>query len=93
MLKFLGVTAATTILPKLFHKIGDSLSDTYDSVFNKKKEEVVQTTVRKKHDNTKFTRQMAMTIRHHHFVNDSGTGAEHTEELNKILGLNKSRSA
>ena len=94
MMKILGATVATVLAPKLIETISKNIGDLYDDVCGWFGEEtdIDKVYKRKKVDSTKFTRQMAEYIRHYHEVTE-GTGLEHTQELNKILGLDKSRAS
>ena len=93
MKKFEDVIGLQSITA-IFTAASDMILNTYDEVCSWfKEEEVTETTkTRKSVDTTKFTRQMAEYIRHYHRVTE-GTGLEHTQELNKILGLDKSRAS
>lgn len=91
MFKLIAASAAASILPKLFDKVSDSVVELYDSVFGEEKHVPIEHP-RKKRDTTPFTQEMAEVIINHHDMYE-GTRYEHTTQLNKILGLDKSVSA
>lgn len=93
ILKYVGLSVLSTLIPKIADEISDALSDAYDNVFGS---EEVCTPVepkksRKRHDTTKITQHQASFIRNYH-ENFDGTGHEHAKHLNEEFGLNKSTS-
>ena len=97
MLKFIGVAAASALLPKVADKVGTWCEGLFDYVFGgEEPTEVIkpkrQTTLRKSSDTTTITQEMALFIRQYH-SESSDIGAEDAAELNKILGLDKSRAS
>ena len=91
MLKLIGATAVRFLVPTLMSKLSKQLDGWYDYCFTKEEPEEPKKK-RKTSDTTVVTKQMAIYVREYHRLNE-GTGQQHSEELNALLGLDKSRAA
>ena len=90
MMKFLGVTAISALMPKIADTVGEAVNDLYHRMFGEEEEILSEPSVpRKKHDCTKFTYQMGEYIVALH-NNSNKQGKEKAEILNRTFGLNKS---